>query len=391
MGWRASLRDASFGAIPDLVAVETRVLTSRKDRRRFAEFAESVYRHYPLWVPPLRMEIRTKLIRCTHPFYEYGTVDLIGAFGADGTMLGRVAVIRNPRHNERFNDRTGFFGFFECENSLEVCSSLFLRAREHLQASGVDRLVGPVNFTTNDESGVLVEGYDLPPQMMCDYSPPYYDELLAACGFSKAMDLYSYRCDVYHPFPEKFMEVGRRAAEAGKLTVRRINMRDLSREIEFIARIYNQSFADLWGFVPLTENEAREMAAGFKLIADPDLILIALRENNPVGCLIALPDINVILARIRGHLGPVALLRLASMRRRLQTARLIVLGVLPDSRSLGTAALMLNQLVNAGREKGYSGGEISVVVENNVRMRLLLKNLGFQTIKRYRIYETDLH
>ena len=358
--------------------------------RKFIRFPWKIYRDYPNWVPPLIIEMHRKLDPRKNPFFEYGQVKLFGVCNESHEMVGRIAAIFNPVHPYIYRESTGFFGLFECINSVDVAQRLFTTANEYLSKFGCTHLAGPVNFNTNDESGLLIEGYDERPTLMCNYSPPYYAQLLSACGFIKAMDLLSYEGNLGHIFPQKYLDVFKRVSEKNEIKVRPFNRNQFLGEIATIREIYNGSFRDVWGFLPLSPSEAEAMGKNFISFSDDELVWIAEFKNKPAGLILALPDVNEILKDINGRIFPFGILRFLLRRRHIRGVRVIVLCVLPMFRSKGIETLLIHKVHHRILDRGYQRAEFSVVNENNIRMRNILETFGFDLTKRYRIYRAPI-
>ena len=330
--------------------------------------------------------MRRKLNPQRNPFCQYGQVNLFGVYGENREMVGRIAAIYNPVHCETHHESVGFFGLFEAVNSIDVARALLGGAGAYLSTFGCTHMIGPVNFNTNDECGLLVEGYDGIPMIMCNYSPPYYADLLANCGCEKEMDLLGYGGRIAHFFPQKYRNVLQKVCSNSAIGVRSFNRSNLSHEISLIREIYNSSFKDVWGFVPLSLSEAEAMGENLISFSDDELVWIAEYEKKPVGLILAVPDVNEILRDLNGRLLPFGILKFFLRRRHLKGVRVIVLCVLPAYRSTGIETLLIHQVYTRMKAGGYEKAELSVVNENNMKMRKILEGLGFQSVKRYRIY-----
>jgi ribosomal protein S18 acetylase RimI-like enzyme len=334
--------------------------------------------------------MRHKLNPRKNPFFEYGQVKLYAVHNHKHEMVGRVAAVLNPVHCKAHNESAGFFGLFECINNADAAKVLFDAAREYLRRCKCTHIIGPVNFNTNEDSGQLIEGFDESPMIMCNYSPPYYKKLMEARGFEKAIDLLSYGAGVDHPFPSRYMKVLNRVSLNPRITVRHFDRRMASKEIALIREIYNFSFRDVWGFVPLSHSEADEMGRNFLTFADEELFWFVNYKNNPAGFIMAVPNINEILRDLDGRLFPLGLFKLLLMRRSIRNIRVMVLCMLPEYRSMGIETLLVQKIRERMKAGGYQKAEFSVVNENNTKMRNILESLGFPLVKRYRIYKALL-
>ena len=360
------------------------------DLRRFIRFPWTIYKNDPCWVPPLLGEMRWKLNPRKNPFLEYGQARFFLSFNDRREVVGRIAAIFNPIHCELRQERTGFFGLFECIHSVEVAKKLLKSANDYLSSFDCRKIIGPVNFNTNDEYGLLIEGHQESPMIMCNYALPYYHELLAACGFQKAMDLFSYRGKLGHSFPAKYMKVVQRVSANATVTVRPFDRRQRSRDIAMIREIYNQSFKEVWGFVPLSFREAEAMGQNMISFSDDELVWIADYNKKPVGFILALPDVNEILKNLNGRLFPLGIFKFLAKRRQIQGVRVVALAVLPEYRSIGIESLLIYRVHTRILAGGYQRAEFSVVNDNNTRMRTILEGLGFQAVKRYRLYQAPI-
>jgi ribosomal protein S18 acetylase RimI-like enzyme len=365
-------------------------ITEKSHLRKFLNLPWEIYREDPCWVPPLRLILKRKLDPAKNPFFDYGSVKLFGVFDDRKKLAGRCAAIVNPIHNSRYNDKTGFFGMFECVDDVGAACALMGRVTLELSRCDCDRIVGPVNFTTNDESGLLVEGFDSRPVFMTNYCKPYYDSLMRGCGFNKEIDLYSYEWSLEHAYPQRFGTLVKAIRGRSEIQIRPINKTALDDELKKIETIYNDSFQDVWGFVPLTPSELTEMGRDLKLMADEDLIFFAESKGIPVGFCLSIPDLNEILQRMNGRLLPFGFVKLKVLKKRITTVRIMVLCVRAQHRSAGVAALLIDHLRELSQRKKYRNGEMAVIFESNHRMLKVLECLDFKRIKRYRIYSASI-
>ena len=329
-----------------------------------------------------------------HPFYQTSDVEMyLAERGA--RVVGRVMAILNRAHNEFHEERTGFFGFYEVEDDPEASDGLLAAARRWLREHGAAVMRGPVNPSTNYECGLLVDAFDQDPAVMMPYNPAYYAGLIERFGMRKAMDLYAYAIDArLFRVTEKLKRVARRLKETHGVTIRPVNLRNFEHEVEIVRTIYNDAWSRNWGFVPVSRNEFEHLAKDLKQIVDPKVVYIAEKriegrvEPVPIGFLLAVPDVNMALKKIRGRLLPIGLFKLLWHSRKIKHLRVITMGVVREYQSLGAAALfyeeIYKQAVSAG---GYPSAEISWVLENNVMMNRAADLVGWRRSKTYRIYE----
>jgi len=252
----------------------------------------------PHWVPPLRVAVKAALDP-HHPFWLHNRRQLWIAY-RNGEAVGRIAAILNREHLEHWRDQTGFWGFFETIDQHEVASALLAAAEGWLGEQGCRAAVGPVSPSPHYEMGILTAGFDAPPHLMLTHNPPYYPALIAAAGYEKAVDLFAYlipRNSV--SLDGKIERVGETLERRWGVTVRAGEMRHFDREAAIIHKLYNASMLGQWGFTPIGESEFAAFAADLRRILDPELVIFAEQRGEPVGFLLALPNLNEALIRIR--------------------------------------------------------------------------------------------
>jgi GNAT superfamily N-acetyltransferase len=372
------------------VDVREASFSERRSRNRFIDVPWRLYRDDPAWVPPLRMSV-ARLLKPTNPFYEHA--EMTGFVATrDGKPVGRIAAIVNHRHNAFHNEKTGFFGFFESTPDAAVAHALFDRAASWLRQRGMDRMRGPMNPSTNDECGLLVDGFDDPPCIMMTHNPPYYADLIESYGFVKAKDLWAYRMFTANGMPERIRRLADRMNRRNPFTIRPIDMKHVTSELKHVRAVYNVAWERNWGFVPLTDAEFDFAADDLKELAEPDCALLAFDGEKPVGFCLAVLDANQVFAKIRnGRLLPFGLLTFLREKRRINRIRVITLGVIPEYRKRGIELQFYMRCFEAGERKRYVGGEMSWVLEDNFEMNEAMKAMGGEVYKVYRIYDYTLN
>jgi GNAT superfamily N-acetyltransferase len=350
-----------------------------------------VYAGDPNWVPPLLVERKQFLNPRKNPFFQHGQVQLFLARRGP-TPVGRIAAIINTAHNAYHQEQAGFFGLFECLPQEEaVAMALFDAATAWVRTRGATFIRGPVNFSTNELAcGLLVDGFETPPVFDSSYNPAYYPDYIEASGLTACKDLLAYIKHYDPPFPERVQQAMTRLRARRKVTVRPLNMRHLTAEVLCITEIYNEAWASNWGFVPITAAEAHHMAKALKRAIIPELALLAEVNGEPVGCFVAIPDLNQALRHLHGRLTPWGLLRFFYDRRRIDTARVAMLGVKPRYRRLGIDLLLLATCWELAPPLGYLHGELAWILEDNALMTRALAEIGATPYKRYRLYQKNL-
>lgn len=372
-----------------------RPVQTERDRMAFIRFPFRLYTDDPCWVPPLLYERKAFFNPKKNPFYRHAEVELYLA-ERGGEVVGTISAHINYNHNAFHNEKVGFFGFFEVIEDYQVAQALLDAACEWVRARGMTAIRGPMNFSTNEECGLLVDGFDSPPVVFMTYNPRYYQGFLERYGMQKAMDLWAYRLDIetvgtdLGKLPPKLKRVVNMALERGRFTIRNANIRDFENELARLKRIYNSAWERNWGFVPMTDEEIDHLARGIKRWIDPDLIFVAEVDGEPVGVSITLPDMNQPLLHMGGKLFPFGWLKYLWYRRKMHICRVFAMGVLEAYRGQGIDAVFYYLTGKAAIPKGYTMAEMSWILETNTMMNRAVRFLGGQVYKTYRIYEKGL-
>jgi GNAT superfamily N-acetyltransferase len=363
------------------------------DKTAFIRMAYPLYEGTPQWVPPLEMERKDFLDRKKNPFFDFGDVELFLA-RRGGKVVGRIAAVKDPHYNEFHGTNEGFFGLFECVNDAGVARALFEAAVQWLRAQGLTKVLGPMNFSTNQECGLLVEGFDKPPAVMTTYNPPYYASLIEANGFTKAMDLWSWELSSSAEPPEKVVRIAEKIRQRDGVTVRSVNLKNFEAEVSLIKTIYNAAWEKNWGFVPMTEREFDHLAREMKQIVRPELLLIAEVKGEPVAFSMTIPDANEALKAANGRLTtfglPIGLAKVLLASRKIRRLRLITLGIKEGFRRRGLDAILYLDTLRTAKQLGYEGGEISWTLENNTLVNRAIESMGGKRSKTHRIFERSL-
>jgi hypothetical protein len=366
----------------DIVEVKT-----SRQLREFILFPWEVYRGNKYWVPPLIMDMKKLLNKKTNPFFQHSTADFFLA-KRDGKTAGRIAAILNNNHNKFHHEQTAFFGFFESIEDQEVADALLNHAAAWGRERGMNMLRGPMNYSTNDTCGLLIEGFDKIPAILMTYNPPYYIDLIERNSLRKAMDLYAWWGDHKEGIDEKIVRVGEAALRKQNIIIRTLDMKRFDDEVKIIKRIYNDAWSANWGFVPMTDAEFDHLAKDLKPVVNPKTVLIAMQGDEAIGFSLSLPDLNVALHKINGRLLPFGLLKVLYHSRKIHHVRVITLGVvrrLQKTRGLG--AVLYLETFRRCVAAGFPAGEFSWTLENNDLINRGMELLKGKIYKRYRIYE----
>lgn len=362
---------------------------NRRDLMAFIRFPWKIYQGNPYWVPPLIKDHLQKFSPDS-PFLAHAEMILYLVRRGE-EIVGRIAGIIDRHYIEFHQEKLGFFGFFESVDDSEVAHLLLSSVAKWLREQGMEKMAGPMNPSTNDECGLLIDAFDSPPCLMMPYNPPYYPALIEGQGLKKAMDLYAYwlQKDLFN-YDRLDRITGRILKREPQLSVRPLNLRKFDEEVKIIKDVYNNSWSKNWGFVPMTDEEIDDLAKNLKPIIVPDLVLFAYHGDTPVGFSAALPDYNAVLKHLNGKLGLLGSIKFLYFSRKINTVRIMLLGVKHAFQKKGVEGLLYIEIFKRGTQKGYPQGECSWILENNLLMQHGIEAMGGKRYKTYRIYETRI-
>lgn len=355
---------------------------------RFIKLPFRLYKDEPNWVPPLIFERKKHLDRAKNPFFEHAEAEYFLAW-RDGEVVGRISAHVDHRLNEVQGNDWGLFGFFESENDQEVADALIEAAATWNRARGRDRIVGPFDFSTNHECGLLVEGHELKPQVLEFWHHPYYRELLENAGMAKAMDLYKWELHVSDRtkmLPVLFELADKVEPEHG-VHVRNMRKKDFEGEVRRFVEVYNAAWEKNWAFVPLTDAEIRDYAKQLKPLLDENWAWIAEKDGETVGAALTLLDWNQVLAKVNGRLLPFGWIRFLTDRKKITRVRVFALGVKPEFQHTGVAAKFYVEHFDESERSRVKGGEMGWILEVNTAMNRGMEAMGGRIVKRYRLFE----
>lgn len=376
------------------MSIEIREAKTKKEVKDFIKFAWQIYRNDPElnkhWVPPLIPDYVKTLDQQKYPLWDHADRALFTAW-QEGKMVGTIAAIQNQRHNMIHEDKVGFWGFFECINDQKVANVLFDKAKEWLQAKGLNSMRGPISPSLNDQCGMLTKGYDSSPVFLMLYNPPYYNDLTKNYGHFLEQELVAWYIDQNKIDKKRLHRIGELVLKREKVKLRHINMKDFQNEIRRIKDIYNAAWEKNWGFVPMTDKEFDTLADGFSQVADPDLIyIIEDAENKPVAFSLSLPDMNIPFKHVNGNpFTPWGLVKYFWYKRKINMVRTITMGVVPAYRNKGLDSIMNSEIIKVGEKKGIFASEMSWVLKINEPMMKLAKAIGGEPYKEYAIYQVN--
>ena len=376
-------------------AVEVRPVADAADWAAFHALRPALYRNDPAYIRPLAAESRLAIDAARHPFWQHAERQAFLAH-RDGRVVGRVAAIIDRLHNEHYGDRTGFFGFFECEDDGAAAAALLKAAAGWLAARGRDAIRGPVSPSLKGEFGVMVAGNDHPPAIMMAHTPARYGPLLESIGLRKAHD--------FHAFVlTRQGVIGRDAhwARLGELSARimarhpdlriaRATSQDLAETLKDVNEFGNRIRETVWGFTPITPAELDFLTHRIMRVMIPELILTMRRGDDLVGYVMAVPDVNQALARTRGTMDLIRLAQMPFLMPKIRRARMFGIGADPKLRSLGILPALFHAMIEGALHR-FDEFEFGWISEANLlSLRAVQHILPMEPRKTWRIYEAPL-
>jgi GNAT superfamily N-acetyltransferase len=376
---------------PVMTTIEVAPVRGPGDMRAFVGLPFRLHRGTP-WIPPVKLERYAFLSRKLNPYFKHGVGEYFLA-RHEGRVVGRITAQIDRAFNDYHKTKWGMFGFLEFENRHEVLRALLDTAAAWLAQRGCDRMVGPMDFTMNEECGVLIEGFELEPMIKQPWHPPYYREQCEAAGLTKAMDLYHWELhlsDRDKRMNEVLPRLAQRARERHGITVRRMSRRHLRRDMDEFAKVYNAAWSRNWGFVPYGKEDLDELTMTLQIVYDRDWFMIAEQDGETVGVAITIPDVNEALKRMRGRVLPLGWWYLLTRRRFVDRMRIGFLGVLPEYEHTGAAAALYMEHFETAARTGLTHGEAGWILECNRSMNRGLEAMGGRIVKRCRVFERQL-
>jgi hypothetical protein len=368
----------------------------KDDTRDFVDAAFEVFRGDPAWVAPLRMMMNDKLSPKADPFYEHGEVVLFTA-RKDGKLVGRCSASIDRGWLDLYEDETGHFGYFDTIDDREVAHALLDAAQAWLREKGMKRMNGPMSFNANQELGLLIDGFEHPPQLDMGHSRPWQAALCESWGLTKEKDVFAWRYGAEQELNARVTKAWNEIKALPEVKLRSVNKRRMREELEIIMSIYNETWSGKWGFVPLTKKELDKVASDMSLVLDPNIAFIAEIDGKPGGMCIMIPNLNEAIADLNGSLFPFGWVKLLwrTQVNHPKSARLILLGVREQYRKNvkrygGLSAAMYAEVRSRGKEKGYEWAELGWTREDDAPINLGIRSMGAKIYKTYRVYEKRL-
>jgi GNAT superfamily N-acetyltransferase len=360
------------------------------DKKALGEFLAVPYRIYrddPHYVFPLLGDMKHFHDKAKNPFYRHAVTELWLARDGD-QVVGRIGACVDSYNNEHHGEKVGFFGFYEVDDHPAAARALLDTATRWIADQGMDTMRGPGCFTSNhDWYGLQVDGVFNRPVIGMPYNPRYYEQQLEDFGLTGAKDLYAWKITTGGVFPEKMQRLIDRIIARPGLVIRPFDMKNFMAEASLVRSLYNQCWSDNWGFIPLDDEDFAYMAKDMKSMVDPEFLLVAEMDGEPIGFALTIPDFNQALQPIEGKLMPFGWLKFLLAKRKIDFARTILMGVLPAYRKLGVDIALVHRTMVTGFSSGITTGECSWILADNAPMNRILEGYGADRYKTYRIYE----
>ncbi len=360
----------------------------KKDIKQFVLFSWKIYKDNSYWVPPIISD-QMKFIT-QGSYHDTGVIQAFMAY-RNGDPVGRIIAHYDTRYNALFQKARGCIGFFECVDDKEVSRALFDTSRKWLVEKGMNEMYGPLNFTNYDASGLLMDDYENDTALELNYNLPYYTELFEDYGFHKVIDWYAYRFTRDQDLPDIAYRLKERIINnRSGIRFRNADFKNYWEEARSMLGVFNKAWEENWGHLPLTERQWHHYAKEVKTVAKPEFVMLAEKEGQVIGYILAVPDVNQVLKRINGRLFPFGLFKIILGLRKINRIKIYHMGVLPKFRKQGIETLFILEIYERAKKKGYKEADISLVVENNTSLIRLLDRFGAERYKTYRHFTKSI-
>ena len=369
--------------------IQVKPVEGKKGLKQFVHFAKKIYKDNPYWVPPIYSDQMKFLDRRKGVFFEIGEAEYFMAF-RDSQPVGRISAHVNHQYEKYHDQETGFFGFFECVDDQEVANALFEEATRWVKSKGKSRILGPMNFTLYDESGMLYHGFDSLPVVLLPYNPAYYNDLVVGAGFEKAIDWYAFMVYADLEVKPSFYRIRNRILRQEGLEIVPLDMKKFDAVVQDVGTIFRDAWMENWGHVPLSDGQLKHLASELKHVVVPELTYLAYLDGKCIGFALNILDANPALQKANGRLFPFGLFKILREMKKIKRLRTIAMGVLKEYRHRGIDIVFYLNMVEKGREMGFEESECSIIVETNTRMIRALEDLNAKRYKTYRFYQKEI-
>ena len=373
--------------------LEIREVTGKKALKAFIRVPWSIYKDDPNWIAPLLFE-RKEALSSKNPFFKHAVWRAWIAY-QDGKPVGRISAQIDELHQQRYNNKTGFFGLIEAPDDFDIFSALFEAAENWLRENGMQHIVGPFNLGINQEVGILVEGFDTPPRIMTSHSPRYYGAAIETCGYQPAQDMLAYELDIHsYTSPVSMQDLISRNSD--RVKVRQLDPKNKVADFDLMRDIFNDAWQDNWNFVPFTQEEFRTIGKELSMVVPADFMQIAEIDGEAAAFIVLLPDINEVSADLNGRLLPFGWAKLLwRLKVRFPKAcRMPLMGVRQKYQKTifgpTMAFMLIESVIVPGMSRKGETVEMSWILDSNKPTINIIEKFGGKKTKRYRMYEKDL-
>jgi GNAT superfamily N-acetyltransferase len=376
-------------------ALQIQPVIDRQGLKAFIDLPNRLYRNVVAYAPPLNVERDETLNHKKNAYFQHAEGQYWLAL-RDGRPVGRISAQVDRLHLERHGDGAGHFGLLDAEDDPAVFKALLDAAEAWLRQRGMARVRGPFSLSINEECGLLIKGFDQPPMLLMPYAPPYAAGHIEAAGYRQAKDLLAYQLDVDERIEIPGERLLDRLSEEARIVVRPVEMKRYKAELGAVLEIFNDAWADNWGFIPFTEAEMKQIAKGMRPLIRPSLNQIALVDGEPAAMIVCLPNLFEIIGDLEGRLLPFGWAKLLFRLKthRFKSCRVPLMGVRRRHHGtmVGSAllALLLKSLHRGLVKEGFERVEMSWILEDNASMRRILEDLGAEAYRTYRLFEKPL-
>ncbi len=374
------------------MSVDVRPVSGRRELREFIELPYRLHSTSRYWIPPLRIERRLFLNRRLNAFFKHGKAQEFLA-RRDGRVIGRITAQYDNAFNRFHGNKWGMFGWLEFEDDPDVVPALLQAAERWLLEHDRDHMIGPMDFTMNDESGVMIEGFERQPMIKQPWHPPYYQQRCEEAGLGKAMDLLMWELDISdreHMLPIIFT-LAEQIEERHGVVLRKMSRRSLRKDMDRFADVYNSAWSENWGFSPYSKKDLDAYSQELHLVFDHHWFMVAeTAEAETVAVAITVPDVNQVLAKMKGRLLPLGWWHFLRKGSTIDRVRVGFLGVKPQFQHTGVAAKMYVEHFDMASTTPQTWGEMGWILETNTNMNRAMEAMGGRVVRRYRVYEREL-
>jgi len=370
--------------------ITVKEVVTRKDLRDFIYLPEKVHRNEPDWLPPIYMDEWELFDRKKNKSFGYADALLLLAC-RDGKPVGRIMGLINRRYNDIHNEQHGRFCFMECYEDREVFHVLISRVEEWARQNGMTKMIGPLGFSDKDPQGFQIEGFEYPQFITSANNSPYMVSLIENEGFAKKIDLVNYLGEMPKEFPVVYERVLERIYRTGEFTITEFpTKKHLRPYILRVLELMNETFSEIYGFVPLNDKEKSDFASRYMPIIDPKFIKVVEKDGQLIGFAIGMPDLSAGIKACRGRLLPFGILKVLRESKRSRKLIMMLGGVKKEFRAKGIDVLMGVKILRDGINSRMESLDSHLVLEDNLRMRGEYERIGCKVVKKFRIFQKDL-